>query len=281
MARLRRRKRHGWQVGSGSARWGNAALQSGRWHGQPAPARRGVHDGRRQPHRVAGAEPSWYLGDGALLFNQAVAALAQLPGRIVPLDPVLGRSLGERMSGGSLGVRVSRTLTTRLSAELSVDYGFKRLRIAPENGEALEATRASFIPAFEGMIRFNPNRVLNSVTSSATLEDGGAREIVSSGAVLVNLRSSGAVIPYAAIGAGLVSITGDMPSVVMLGNYQFRLPAGPPDRRDRQRHGQRRARPPYRCRGPGRRREVSRLVAVGPALRRSSDHQQEQRDHDP
>ena len=78
------------------------------------------------------------------------------------------------------------------------------------------------------MIRFNPNRVLNSVTSSATLEDGGAREIVSSGAVLVNLRSSGAVIPYAAIGAGLVSITGDMPSVVMLGNYQFRLPAGPP-----------------------------------------------------
>ena len=36
------------------------------------------------------------------------------------------------------------------------------------------------------------------------------------------------MIPYAAIGAGLVSITGDMPSVVMLGNYQFRLPAGPP-----------------------------------------------------
>ena len=173
-------------------------------------------------------EPSWYFGDGALLFNQAVAALAQLPGRIVPLDPVLGRSLGDRMSGGSLGIRVSRTLTTRLSTELSIDYGVKRLRIAPENGEALEATRASFIPAFEGMIRFNPNRVLNSVTSSATLEDGGAREIVSSGALLINLRTGGTVIPYAAIGAGLVSITGDMPSVVMLGNYQFRLPAGPP-----------------------------------------------------
>src|SRR5687768_10336490 len=26
-------------------------------------------------------EPSWYFGDGALLFNQAVEALAQLPGR--------------------------------------------------------------------------------------------------------------------------------------------------------------------------------------------------------
>ena len=173
-------------------------------------------------------EPSWYFGDGAVLFNQAVVALAQLPGRIVSLDPVLGRSLGERRSGGSVGMRVSRMLTPRLSAELSIDYGFERLRIAPENSEAIEATRASFIPAFEGMIRFNPNRVLNRVTSSAALADGGAREIVSSGALLINVRTSGAVIPYAVIGAGLVSITGEMPGAVMIGNYQFLLPTGPP-----------------------------------------------------
>jgi len=173
-------------------------------------------------------EPSWYFGDGALLFNQAVAALAQLPDRIVPLDPVLGRSLGERRSGGSVGMRVSRMLTPRLSAELGIDYGFERLRIAPENSETIEATRASFIPAFEGMIRFNPNRVLNSVTSSATLEEGGARELISSGALLINLRTNGALIPYAAIGVGLASITGEMPAARMLGNYQFRLPAGPP-----------------------------------------------------
>ena len=173
-------------------------------------------------------EPSWYFGDGALLFNQAVAALAQLPGRIVPLDPVLGRSLGERRSSGSVGMRVSRVLTPRLAAELSVDYGFARLRIAPENSEAIEATRASYIPAFEGMITFNPNRVLNSVTSRATLDDGGARELVSTGALLVNLRTSGSVIPYLAIGAGMVSLTGELPGALLLGNYQFRLPAGPP-----------------------------------------------------
>jgi hypothetical protein len=173
-------------------------------------------------------EPSWYFGDGALLFNQAVTALAQLPGLIVPLDPVLGRSLGEGKSGGSLGIRAGRLLTPRLSAEISVDYGFARPRIAPANTEALEATRASFIPAFEGMIRFNPNRVLNSVTSVATLEDGSARELISSGALLINLRNAGALMPYAAIGAGVVSVTGEMPSVVLRGNYQFRLPAGPP-----------------------------------------------------
>ena len=173
-------------------------------------------------------EPSWYFGDGALLFNQAVEALAQLPGRIVPLDPVLGRSLGEQRSGGAIGVRVSRVLTPRLTAELSIDYGFARLRISPANSEQLEATRASFIPAFEGMIRFNPNRVLNSVTSIATLEDGGARELVSGGTLLINLRSAGTVMPYAAVGAGVVSVIGDRPSALMRGNYQFRLPAGPP-----------------------------------------------------
>ena len=173
-------------------------------------------------------EPSWYFGDGALLFNQAVAALGQLPGRIVPLDPVLGRSLGERRSGGNIGMRVSRVLTPRLSAEFGVDYGFARLRITPANRDALEATRASFIPAFTGMITFNPNRVLNSVTSTAALEDGGAREVVSSGALLVKLRTSGAIIPYATLGVGLVSVMGGMPSAAVRGNYQFRLPGGPP-----------------------------------------------------
>src|SRR5688572_12044288 len=173
-------------------------------------------------------EPSWYFGDGALLFNQAVAALAQLPGRIVPLDPVLGRSLGDRGAGGGVGIRISRTLTPRLSAEFSVDYAFERLHLTTANREAVEATRASFIPAFEGMIRFNPNRVLQSVTSSATVEAGDSRELVSGGTLLINLRNAGAVMPYAAIGAAVVSVTGEMPSVMLRGNYQFRLPMGPP-----------------------------------------------------
>ena len=44
-------------------------------------------------------ESSWYFGDGAVLFNQAVSALAMLPGRISTLDPVLGRSLGAQSLG--------------------------------------------------------------------------------------------------------------------------------------------------------------------------------------
>jgi hypothetical protein len=179
-------------------------------------------------------ESSWYFGDGALLFNQAASALApgamtaSFSGRIAPLDPVLGRSLGERQRGGSIGARVSRVLTPRLSAELSVDYGLARLQIAQANSDAIEATRASFIAAFNGLITSNPGRVLKSLTSTAALENGNARELLTSGALVINLRTIGNVIPYATVGASLVSITGNMPSVTLKGNYQFLNPSGSP-----------------------------------------------------
>ena len=173
-------------------------------------------------------EPSWYFGDGTLLFNQAATALGQLPDQIVPLDPVLAGPLGEHRGGGSVGVRVSRVLTPRVTAELSVDYGFATLRITPANGEAIETTRASFIQAWRGVILFNRNRVLNSLTSTATLADGSARQLFTSGAVNINLTTSGALIPYVTVGAGVASMTGDLPSATLTGNYQFRLGSGPP-----------------------------------------------------
>ena len=137
-------------------------------------------------------EPSWYLGDGTLLFNQAATALGQLPDQIVALDPVLAGPIGEHRGGGSAGVRVSRMLTPRVSAELSVDYGFATLRITPANGEAIETTRASFIQAWRGIILFSPNRALNRLTSTATLAEGSARQLFTSGAVNINLTTSGA-----------------------------------------------------------------------------------------
>jgi len=167
------------------------------------------------------------------LFNQVASALAaggvaQFPGRITTLDPVLGKSLGERRRGGSIGARLSRVLTPRLSAELSVDYSFSRLQITEANSDAIEATRASFIPAFNGLITFNPNRVLNSLTSTAALESGGGHQLFTSGALIINLRTTGDVIPYATVGASLISTTGKMPSATLRGNYRFLLPGGAP-----------------------------------------------------
>ena len=138
-----------------------------------------VHSSRQQP--------SWYFGDGAVLFNglaETLVATGQLvfPGRITALDPVLGRSLGAERRGGSIGARISRVLTPRLTAELSVDYSLARLQITQANSDSIEATRASFIPAFTGLLvpsglSVNVNRVLNSVTSTAALERGSGHQL--------------------------------------------------------------------------------------------------------
>jgi hypothetical protein len=141
---------------------------------------------------------------------------------------VLGRPLSEWQSGGTIGVSVIRALTPRLSAELSVDYGPRRLKIPQSTSSDIEATRASFTPAFTGLITVNPNRVLNSVTSTATLDSGSRHQLVASGAVIVNLRTTGDVVPYATVGAGVTSIAGRRPSATLRGNYQFRLPNGAP-----------------------------------------------------
>jgi hypothetical protein len=178
---------------------------------------------------------SWYFGDGALLFNQAASSLAMqstsplgLSGRITMLDPVLGRALGTWQSGGIIGVSVTRALTPRLSAELSVDYSLQRLQITQSNTDAIEATRGSFIPAWAGVITANSNRVLSSLTSTATSDSGNRHQFLASSSLVVNLRTTGGVIPYATFGAGLISITGKRPSATLRGNYQFLLPNGAP-----------------------------------------------------
>ena len=173
-------------------------------------------------------ESSWYFGDGAVLFNQVATSLAArgivFPGRITTFDPVLGRSLGERRPGASIGARVTRVLTPRFSAELSVDYSLARLQVTEDNGNAIEATRASFIPAFQGLITFNPMRVLNTLTSTAAIENGGGHQLFTSGALIINLRTTGRVIPYATVGASLISTTGENPSATLKGTYRFLTP---------------------------------------------------------
>jgi opacity protein-like surface antigen len=180
-------------------------------------------------------ESSWYFGDGAVLFNQAVVSLFSqavggptTPRQIITLDPALGRPLAARNSAASVGMTLSRALTPRLGAELTVDYSRARLHITESNSDAIETTRASFGPAFEGMIRFNPNRVLTSVTSTASFESETGHQLVASAALVVNLKTSGNIIPYATLGAGLVSMSGETASATLTGNYQFRLPGGPP-----------------------------------------------------
>jgi hypothetical protein len=195
-------------------------------YGPPAPPVLVIATSRR--------ESSWYFGDGAALFNQTAIALAAnpvamtaaFPGRVITLDPVLGRSLGRAPRAGSIGMRVSRELTRRLAAELSVDYSLAQLQITQANSESIEATRASFIAAFDGLITSNPGRILRSLTSTAALDHGSAHQVFTSGALIINLRRRGRVVPYAAVGASLNAVTGTLPRAMLNGNYQFQNATG-------------------------------------------------------
>ena len=206
----------------------------------PGPAEIVSLPGGRTTLRV----PSWYFGDGTALFNQSRETMEAFLRRmqvgspnllapIIPLDPLLGRSLGERRRGGSIGARISRALTARLTAELTVDYSAAPLQITQANSDAIEAARASVATAFDGLLRngavsptlgvIGPFTQIN-VISTAALERGGGHQIFTSGALNINLRTTGTIIPYATVGAGLLATTGQSPTTTLTGSYRFAAP---------------------------------------------------------
>src|SRR4029079_2447804 len=113
---------------------------------------------------------SWYFGDGTVLLNQVNAALGVTP-RITPLDQVFARSLADRKLGTTYGVRVSRAISRRFGAELTVDYALGRLTMSAPALTGIEASRASFVPAWTALIASGPFAG-STVTSVSTIRDG-------------------------------------------------------------------------------------------------------------
>jgi hypothetical protein len=165
--------------------------------------------------------PSWYFGDGTALFNSMAGSLRpyfQVPG-ITPLDPVLTGPAARRSSSGSFGLRLARRLNSRLSAELSVDYDLARLEMTSGSLAEIEASRASFGAAWNRLPYTFPIANLN-VTSTATVQSGG-RQIRTTGALNIRLRTTGKLVPYATLGAGIASSLGEGPRVDLIGDYHF------------------------------------------------------------
>jgi hypothetical protein len=170
--------------------------------------------------------PSWYFGDGAMLINQVLAEVS-LTQTIAPLDAVVTRNLVDSKAAGSAGFRVSRVITPRFSAELSVDYQDGGFVLSPAGRAGIEASRASFINVWNLIARevaFNPSTV-PAPTSIATLNDGHGTQLFTTGSVVVNLRTSGRLIPYVTAGAGMLTNRDDWPSATLVGNYRFSMPA--------------------------------------------------------
>ncbi len=162
---------------------------------------------------------SWYFGDGAVLLNQVNAALG-VAQAITPLDPVLKRSLADRRRGASFGFRVSRAISRRFSAEFTFDYAPGRLTMSPAALAGIEASRASFTSAWNALIANGPF-LRSTVTSVSTIHDRDGKQTFTTGALNINLKTTGKVIPYATAGAGLIAKIGGTPSASLTGNYQF------------------------------------------------------------
>ena len=59
------------------------------------------------------------------------------------------------------------------------------------------------------------------VSSVATIDDERGRQVFSTGALTINLAERGRIIPYATIGAGMITNVGELPRATLVGNYQF------------------------------------------------------------
>jgi hypothetical protein len=160
-------------------------------------------------------------------LNQVNAAMFISP-RITPLDPALQSSV-DRQGGGLFGVRVSRQLNDRLSAEFSFDYSRSQLEMSDATLSAVEASRASFISAWNGVLGTAPILFQSPVvTSTTTIVNGAGRQAFTVGALNINLTKAGRFTPFAILGAGVVSHLGEAPSVTIAGRYRFLFGGGIP-----------------------------------------------------
>jgi hypothetical protein len=166
---------------------------------------------------------SFYFGQGAQLFNQnQVGNSRALPvPTITPVDSVLLSSVIQReRRGGTLGVRLGRSLGHRFAAEFTFDYSPANEALANTALAGIEATRASFTPALEHAL--SVSSPASTVTSVATVIDRKrVSQLFTTGALMVNLRQTGKAIPYVTIGGGVVLSTGDLPSATLVGSYQL------------------------------------------------------------
>jgi hypothetical protein len=167
------------------------------------------------------AVSSWVIGDGAVLLNQALSSF-RVAQQITPLDAVAQSVFAKRTAGAAIGFRISRALNERFAAELSVDYLQTPLALTSASLAGVEATRASFVSAWNSLLALPLLVSSRSATSTAAISDHQGGQVGISGAMIVNL-GKGPTRPYVTAGAGIVTHTGGLPSAELVGRYQFEI----------------------------------------------------------
>jgi DNA transformation protein len=181
--------------------------------------------GAALPVNFAGAPTravsSWYIGDGAQLLNQALSSF-RINQQLTPLDAIAQSAFARRVPGSTFGVRLSRSLNARFAAELNLDYTHSNVALTGASLAGVEATRSSFITAWNALLSRPLLSASRSVTSTATIRDHQGGQMGIAGAMSVNLLR-GPTRPYVTAGAGIVAHTGGLPSAELVGRYQFTI----------------------------------------------------------
>ena len=167
---------------------------------------------------------SYYFGDGALLYNQFITAAGPLCPTctpIVPLDPVLTARTAERAHGGAFGFRASRDISPRWAIEVNFDFNLGQMELTSPALAGIETTRASWSAAFTNLAASVPGFTGVSSTSVSTVRATEGHQIFGTAGVNVNLLTEGRLIPYLSFGGGALANTGDLPSALLVGNFQF------------------------------------------------------------
>jgi hypothetical protein len=169
--------------------------------------------------------PTWTFGFGNALWQQVQTQLQSPPdGSIASLDSVVSGSSARPRSGFGIGVRVSRQIASRVRLEGTIDLGGGHVRISEEARAAIEATRASYLTAWQRLFASAPSTFQNpSVTSEATITEGSGGQLLAIGSVSVDLKNIRRYVPYLMVGGGVLRTLGDPPSVSLVSRYTTRL----------------------------------------------------------
>jgi hypothetical protein len=170
--------------------------------------------------------PSWFFGDGAVLFNQVLTQFAANTGasfpRIAPIDAVLRANGGRLGRGGGFGLRIGRDVTPTLTAEISIESGSAKMDLRASLLDGLAAGGDSFRNAFTAFFNTAPVTNLN-VTSTVTTKDDQNTQVRVAGALKWTVFNGNRIKGYVTGGGGFVNNTGESAQAILTGRYSLLL----------------------------------------------------------
>ena len=163
--------------------------------------------------------PSWYFGDGAALLN-TVLTDAGLGLRLASLDSVLTSAIGDHRGAGTAGVRLSRSINTRIEAEFAFDYTRGTTGITSTTQQRIEASRTSFLSVFTAVLGGSDAFGVSSIAPVPDPQTTHHMRITAAANVTM-FQVSKKTRAYVTLGAGLQTRAASTLTATLVGHYQF------------------------------------------------------------